>query len=136
MINIIAWYLIIALNISRVMTIRFIFSVIILIKIQKFEKKEEDVLCISWLVTTVFFFFSLWAWDLKQWPFKNVSILYCTPCELMTTGNLGTMSVIFFYQKNYVCIIGFCLRSIHRTFLWIKIGSGWVGFIVTRNPTR
>ena len=65
-INIIAWYLIIALNISRVMTIRFIFSVIILIKIQKFEKKEEDVLCISWLVTTVFFFFSLWAWDLKQ----------------------------------------------------------------------
>ena len=50
----IAWYLIIALNISRIMTLRFKFSVKILIKIQTKRKR-----CIVYLVvvTTFFFFF-------------------------------------------------------------------------------
>ena len=115
--------MIIALNISRIMTLRFKFSVKILIKIQTKRKR-----CIVYLVVVTTFFFSSFGYGIwNNDHSKNVSILYPTPCELMMTGNLGPMSDFFFFnQKNYVCIIGLCLRSIHRTFLWIKIGSSQV----------
>ena len=93
----IAWYLIISLNISRIMTLRFKFSVKILIKIQTKRKR-----CIVYLVVvTTFFFFFFWvSFGYGIWNndySKNVSILYPTPCELMTTGNLGPMSDFFFF---------------------------------------